>query len=36
MPGRLLVVNQGNGGPGVILGYLVNNSDETLSVEVAP
>lgn len=31
----LLVVSEGNGGPGVILGYVVNTSEEALSVEVA-
>ena len=31
----LLVVSQGNGGPGAVLGYVVNKSEEALSVEVA-
>ncbi len=31
----LLVVSEGNGTPGVIVGYVVNNSEEPLSVEVA-
>ncbi len=31
----LLVVSEGNGGPGVILGYVVNSSEESLTLEVA-
>ncbi len=31
----LLVISEGNGTPGAIVGYVVNNSEEPLSVEVA-
>lgn len=31
----LLIVSEGNGGPGAVLGYVVNNSAEALSVQVA-